>query len=131
MSIFVIPVALIIIGLPIAWLISEFKSKNHAIRCTLGILAILCSFAVAWMVAQLVRLNYNAWYGSSSMMLIETTIERLEAGDNATVLKELKTLRNEYRPTYENKANFNELAKETAKRMQNKKVDSSVDKINN
>ncbi|MCD4831532.1 MAG: hypothetical protein K8R02_06965 [Anaerohalosphaeraceae bacterium] len=114
----VILVALVIISLPIAWLISEFKVKNRGIRCTLGILAILCSFAVAWMTPQLIRLNYNAWYGSVSMVLIETAIEKIEAGDSEIVLRELKLLQKEYKPTYENKAHYDDLVNETIKRMQ-------------
>lgn len=127
MTIFIIIfTALIIIGLPIAWFISEFKAKNRAIRCALGILAILCSFAVAWMTAQLMRLSYNAWYGFSSKMLIETTIEKLEAGDTETVLKELKILQKEYKPTDENRAHFDELVRQTVKRMQGEKKNPTV-----
>lgn len=88
----IVSVSLVMIILPIAWLISEFKVKNRMVRCVLGIIAILWSFAVAWLFAQFSRFNYNAWYGSASMMLIDTTIKKLEAGDSQTVLKEFLIL---------------------------------------
>lgn len=116
----VIPVVLVIISLPIAWLISEFKTKKILIRCIFGILSILCCFAVSWLTTQLIRFNYNAWYGSSSKMLIDAAVEKLEAGDTQKVLKELKSLQEVYQPTYENKANYDELTKKSAQKILSK-----------
>ena len=130
MSITITPILIIIIALPIAWLISEFKTDKRSIRCSLGILAILSCFGVAWVTAQLVRLNYNAWYGSSSKSLIDSVIEKLEDKDIETTLQELKKLQEEYRPTYESKAHYNELIDKTVKRLKNRRNANNKDASN-
>ena len=117
MSILVIPIFILVLALPIAWFVSEFKSQKRSIRCSLGILSILCCFGVAWLAAQLVRLNYNAWYGFASKELIDTTISQIEAGRTDVVLHELKELQETFRPTYEYRAHYDELVKEAVQNM--------------
>ena len=118
MSILVIPILLLVLVLPVAWFISEFKSDKRSTRCLLGSLAILCCFGVAWLAAQLCRLNYNAWYGSASKRLIDTTITQIESGDHEVLLRELKQLQADFRPTYENRAHYDELVKQSVERIQ-------------
>ncbi len=126
MSFFVFPVLILVAALPIAWLVSELKSDKRSVRCTLGIFAILSCFGVAWLTSQLLRLNYNVWYGAAARSLINASVERLDAGDSQTVLRELKGLQQTFRPTYENKAHFDKLAAQTAKKIAKKTLPSNV-----
>ena len=104
--------------LPIAWLISEFKTTNRLIRCTLGILAIFWScFVVACATSMLVKFNYNAHYGGAAKALINATVDKLESGESEVVLQELRIFLKKFHIRYETRANFNELAKETAERI--------------
>ncbi len=122
MSILVIPILIIVVGLPIAWLVSEFRSNKRSIRCVLGILSILSCFGIAWLTAQFVRLNYNAWYGFAFKSLIDASIEKMENGKTDVVLKELKILQDKFQPTYENRANYNELVTEAADKIKGQKA---------
>lgn len=104
------------IGLPVGWFISEFKSKRP-VRIGLGIVSILLSFAVAWLVGTLQRLNYNAWYGAAAKDLVDAVVAKIELGDTDKVLAALKEFQSAYSPTYENRASFDKLAEDAAKRM--------------
>jgi len=101
-------IVILAIALPIAWITSECQNQRW-IRLTTGIAAIAVSFLVAIGVGALEHLNANAWYGSASKNLIDTTIEELEHGDQARLLKELKSLQKEFQPTYENRARYDKL----------------------
>ena len=76
---------LVVILLPIAWLISVFKGEKGT-QCVLGSMAILSSFCVAILVGELNKFNYNAWYGSATKSLIDTSIEVLEKGETEKVI---------------------------------------------
>lgn len=110
-------VFLIVLALPVAWLVSEFRATSRRVRCTLGVLAIVSSFGVAWITAQLTRLNYNAWYGFSAKALVDAVVEKLDAGQGESVKTELKALQSQFHPTYENRAHFNDLVDVSVKRM--------------
>ncbi len=110
-------IALLVIALPVAWLVSEFKG-SQSVRRVLGILALLSSFGVAWLAGSLSRFNYNAWYGTATDELIGTIIEELDAGHVDTVKRELKVLQEEYHPTYENRAGYDELVEQFVERVQ-------------
>jgi hypothetical protein len=110
-------VLLLVVGLPIAWFASEFKAKR-ALRIGLGVAALLTSFGVAFIVGALNRLNYNAWYGGATANLLDATIAGIESGDTGGVLEELKRLRSEYRPTYENRAGYDVLVRAAVDRIE-------------
>lgn len=101
-----------VVLLPMAWLTSEFRS-GPGVRITLGLASIACSFGVAFIAAQLVRLNYNAWYGTASERLIQAVIAETEARRTDHVLQILKRLDEEFGPTYENKGHYDELVQKT------------------
>ena len=105
-------VLLIVIALPLGWLASEF-SRHRALRIALGIAAIASSMGVAYVVASVVgdlaRLNYNTSYGGASKDLVDTTIAEIEDGNIERVMKVLRRLNLDYHPTYENRANYDEL----------------------
>ena len=101
-------VLLVVIALPILWCASEF-SRYRLLRITLGIAAIASSIGVAYIAGQIVRLNYNAWYGHASKELVNTTIAEIEDGNIEGVLDVLRRLNLDYQPTYENRAHYDEL----------------------
>ncbi len=65
----------------------------------------------------LTRFNYNAWYGGATGDLISTSLQQIEDGHLDRVLKVWRGLDQQYRPTYENRAHYNDLVKEATARM--------------
>jgi len=105
-------------SLLIAWLVSEFKTASRSIRCTLGLLAILSScFGVAQVTGFAVRLQYNAWYSGAYKTLLDATVDKLKSGESEDVLQELRIMQKKFHPQYESRANFDELARDTAIRI--------------
>lgn len=109
-------ILLLTITLPIAWLASEFQDRRW-LRIAAGIAALSMSFSVATGVGSLAHLNANAWYGGASKNLIDTTVEEMERGDTERLLKELKILQEQFQPTYENRARYDELIEEFMSRL--------------
>ena len=110
---FQLVIILVIVALPIAWFASEFQPKRW-LRLVAGSAAILSTFGVAYVVGSLERLKYNAWYGSASKELIDASVESLERGRTESVLTALKNIQHHFAPTYETKANFDQLAEQAA-----------------
>ncbi len=117
---------LIVLALPAAWFVSEFRATSRGVRCALGVLAILCSFGVAWLAAQLTRLNYNTWYGVSSKALIDVIVEKLDAGQTEMLKSELKSLQTAFRPTYESRAHYNELVDAAVRKIKSNEAANQV-----
>ena len=101
-------ILILVITLPLAWLASEFQPRK-SIRIVLGIAAIGMSFGVAWIAGSFERWNSNIWYGAASKDLVENTIIELENGNADRVLAELRVLRTNLNPTYENRADYDKL----------------------
>jgi hypothetical protein len=107
----------IMIALPIAWLASESRG-SRALRISLGILAGGVLATCIWALSSvLTRFNYNAWYGGATGELISTSLQQIEDGHLDRVLKVWRGLDQQYRPTYENRAHYNELVEEATARM--------------
>ena len=117
MNISIILVLIAVLILSILWFITELKTTNKLLRRSLGILAILSSFGLAWTSAKIVRLNYNAWYGLASKRLIDSVVEELENNEIKALLKEMKSLQQDFKPTYESKAHYDALVNEAVKRI--------------
>lgn len=98
-------ILVLIIGFPIGWLISEFRS-GRPLRITLGILTISCSFGVAAIVGMFSELNYNAWYGNATHKLINTMVVEIRDGNEDRVMKVLRGLNNQYSPSYEKNPDY-------------------------
>lgn len=113
---FLVFLLFVLIMVPFAWLASEFQPRVW-LRIALGVLALGMSYCVASLVGLLTAFNYNAWYGSACMKLIETVITNVEAGNTTVLLEELNRLREEYQPTYENKAGYDTLVDDFVDRM--------------
>lgn len=109
-------VAVLLLGVPIAWFVAEFQGRRW-LRLVLGSFAILLSFGVAALVGWAERFNSNAWFGEASKNLIDTTLAELEAGNREGVLRSLKALQHDYSPTYENRARYDVLIKQTVAQM--------------
>jgi hypothetical protein len=107
----------IIIAMPIAWLVSEFQERRW-LRITLGVLAIgvmaICSWALTGI---LITFNYNAWYGGATHNLIRTSLLQIEDGHLDRVLKLWRALDEQYQPSYENRARYDELVEGATGRM--------------
>ena len=115
-----VPVVLIVvaitIALPVAWFVSEFRG-GRGVRLTLGCLAILCGFGVAFIVGSLERFNSNAWFGHASKQLVDATVSELEAGHTNQILRTFRQLQSAYQPTYENRARYDKLVEQAVAEM--------------
>ena len=109
-------IVFVVVAVPLAWLVSEFQGRTW-LRIVLGVAAIGMSYFVAFVVGSLTRLNYNANYGTASAELIQTVIVNLEGGNEENLLRELKSLKAQYQPTYENRANYDRLVNDFVSRM--------------
>lgn len=107
------------IALVVAWWMAELKPNGKAwVRTTLALAVMATVTATTAIVVQMgTRFNDNAWYGFASKELVETIVVELEAGRKEKVLEELKRLRDEFAPTYENRARYDELVIEFRDRM--------------
>jgi hypothetical protein len=105
-----------IIAIPCIWFASEFQSRRW-LRLALGVAALLCCFGVAALFGMAERFNSNAWYGTASSRLIDTTVSAIEQGRSKEVVVELKRLREQYKPTYENRARYDTLVDEFVRRV--------------
>ena len=122
MSLIATFILFITVTLPIAWLVSEYKTKKRWVRISLGIASLICIGDICFFFVKFTeRLNYNSWYGFANEKLIKTIISKLEEGQTEVVINNLKKLEKDFYPTYENKGNFNELAEQATNNMQNNK----------
>ncbi len=93
----IVMIGVLSVALPGAWLASEFQPRR-AIRIGLGVLSMGVMLLIAIVLGTFERLKYNAWYGSVSQQLIETTIIEIEAGRAESLLPPLRKLRDEFIP---------------------------------
>ncbi|MFA5206808.1 MAG: hypothetical protein WC708_20600 [Lentisphaeria bacterium] len=100
-----------------AWLVAELTDRSRRVRCTLGILAILGGFGVAWLVVLANRWNCDVWYGGATRALLGGVLEKLEAGQADLVKQELRTLLAYPSPGYANRVRFNEWANASVARL--------------
>ena len=112
-------ILLLIVILPVAWLVSEFR-WNRKVRICLGITSILMSFGVASLIGFFERFNSNAWFGYASKQLIDATVSELDAGNSARVLDVYRKLQSQYVPTYENRARYDKLVEQAVSDLKSK-----------
>jgi len=101
-------IPVLVIAFPIAWLIPEFYDHRGA-RIRHGVCAIALSFGVAWIVGSLDRLQSNIYFSEATRDLIQNTIIELENDRSEIVLSELRTLGDDFRPTYETRDDYDAL----------------------
>jgi hypothetical protein len=108
----------LLVVLPIAWIVSEFWGNHPVLRVALGISAIATIAFGVWAVdSMVIHFNYNAWYGSATKQLIQTSIAQIEDGHLDRVLKVWRGMESQYEPTYENRAGYKELVEAATARM--------------
>lgn len=104
----VVATLVLVAGLIVAWLYSEFGA-SRGIRILLGA-SVLCTCPLlAFVVGSLQQLNDNAWYGDASAKLIETITTEVEENRADQLLPALRQLRSDFSPTYQNRANYDEV----------------------
>jgi hypothetical protein len=111
-------ILILVIALPLAWFVSEFTGPTW-VRTLLGIAAIASSFGVAFIFGSLQQWNYNIWYGEATSKLVDETSNQLKAGNTEAVINNLQWLESQYRPTYENRANYDQLVESYVARFEN------------
>ena len=97
--------------------LSYFVKKEiirNIIFLTSALIAIYC---IGTLIGKTERLNYNAWYSSSTEDLIETVVEKLEDGQQEQVIQELKVLKSQIGWTYEVRGHYDEHVRETIKNL--------------
>lgn len=106
----------VVVCVPVGWLFAEFRG-SRAVRIVLGLLIILCGLGVVVIFSALTQFEYNAWYGSATKSLIDTTVRQIEDGKLDRVMTVLCSLNQQFRPTYENRANYQRLVEDATARM--------------
>ena len=109
------------LGIVTAWVVGEVTARPLLRRCAaVGFLVIAVLAGVG--AGSLHLFNYNAWYGAATKLLIDESITQIEAGNLERVTVSWKGLREEYAPTYENRARYDELVKAAVAAMKNPTV---------
>lgn len=116
-------IVILLVVLPVTWLISEFQPRRW-IRIVLGISSLVVVFIATQADNLSSRFEYNADYGSASSQLIDAVITNIEAGNHDGLLRELRQLKADFHPTYENRANYDTLVEQFAERC---KIESPKD----
>jgi hypothetical protein len=104
----VVVALILVVVMPLGWLASEFQD-NRGLRIFVGVLAIAMSFFVSFVVGSLERMRSNTYFGDASKKLIETTIYALDEGRVDEVKLGLKEMATQYKPSYETRANYDQL----------------------
>ena len=110
-------ILLLVVLFPIGWIIGESKNQPR-IRRVCGVGAFICALLVGVVIGLLQQLRYNADYGFSSQKLFEQTVKALKDGRTPEVTEEFENLAEVFHPTYENRADFDDLVTEAARRLE-------------
>ena len=113
---------------PLLWLVAEFQPRIW-LRIVLGLGGMAGVFVVSNLLTISRQFEANSYYGFTSKELIESTIDALKNGQSEEVLNELRKLNEEYSPTYENKANYQELVRVLQKTTRTNARMSSIDQL--
>jgi len=106
----------LVVLFPIGWVIGELKNKQTLRRIS-AVGAFVFALLVGVIVGYLQQLRYNAEYGFASKQLFEQTVISLKKGESDKVIEVYETLTESYRPTYENKADFDELVEKASEEL--------------
>lgn len=109
-------VLFLLVGLPVAWLISEFQPRR-GVRITLGLSSLALSFFLAWAVGIFSSVGYEDQYSSASSHLIDTVVANIEAGNTDELLQELRRLRTNLQPHNRTRTKYGELVEQFTKRL--------------
>ncbi len=104
----------------VAWISGEIWNKRW-LRILSGVSFLLIAVFVGVFVGALKCLNYNAWYGGATQELLQESLRQMEEGKNENVKKAFKEIVEKYQPTYENRANYDQLVREAVEKMKESK----------
>ena len=111
---------LILIGL----IAGSSLTENRTIRIGFGIGTLIWAAFIFIIVNVVQTLNFNSAYNSAASSLLKETESALKNGHSQEVLTEYKKMNEQLRVTYENKGNFEEIAKEAAYALKNTRPSS-------
>jgi hypothetical protein len=113
-------IGIIIIGMlfPVGWVVADISDCKIA-RRILGLLTIVVACFFVWGVGMLKSTNYNASYGQASKEMLEALAPRFQA--HTAERKILDQAISDFQPTYENRANYDEIVQNLIKEL--KKVE--------
>jgi hypothetical protein len=107
----------VLIVLPVSWFLSELQHRKW-LRMLLGTASLLGCSAVAFLGGSLTEnLNANSYFGYATKELIDSTLSELKAGNTDGVIAGLQQLQQHYRPTYENRAQYELLMQQAVSSM--------------
>lgn len=105
---------------PIIWLACEFQNRVW-LRIVAGIAAMAAVFMVSQLYMAVKGFDSNSYFGTANQEFIRATISGLKNGNSDRVLKELQTFYNNYEPTYETRANYEELVEAYSKNIKDQR----------
>jgi len=100
----------------VVWLISEFNGPRW-LRITAGTVLMLWSTGLALVGMTLEQLNSNAWFGTHTKELVDATVAELQRGRQTEVLIALTQLQSHYHPSYETRAQYDQLVQAAIEQM--------------
>ena len=116
MTIQVVALIFITIGLPIGWLIAEFRTNSLA-RRIIGACTIIWSFGVAALYGMLENLNANAYFTAASKQLLSESVHHLQVGHEKAVIREWLLANEQFGITYESNGRYAEIVDQAVKGM--------------
>ena len=105
---------------PIIWLACEFQNRVW-LRIVTGIAAMAAVFMVSQLYLAVKGFDSNSYFGTANQKFIRSTISGLKNGNSESVLKELQSFSNNYEPTYETRANYEELVEAYSKNLKDQR----------
>jgi hypothetical protein len=111
---------LLAILLPFAWLASEFQSRRW-LRITLGLGALVGVFCISAILSVMDGIDSNSYFSVANCELLDSTIDGLASEQSDVVLKELRSFRDNYEPTYENRSNYQEKVAAYSKKLKDQR----------
>lgn len=111
-AIFAVPFLVLIASI---W--TAVTSEDRRRRIRYGIAAILAAAICFFLVGTVASFQHNDSYSRAADKLLEASVNALEGGRQAEVLREWKAMDQKFRQSYETRGNFREITEEAIKGM--------------
>lgn len=115
MASLVITVVVLAVLSGLIWNAATAEPRRNRIRS--GWLAMAWASATFLFLGQMWSFNYNHWYSTSAKKLTGKLVAKLEEKEGELVLKQLKALHQDFRPSYESRGNFQALVERTVRNL--------------
>ena len=109
-----------VVLMPIIWLGCEFQHRIW-LRIVAGIAAMTAVFMVSQLYLAVKGFDSNSYFGTANQEFIRATINGLKNGNSDAVLEELQSFYDSYEPTYETRANYEELVEAYSKNIKDQR----------